>query len=303
MSERTTETISRRGTPNATATAPLRAWVQKVEILWRKNLALYVKKGPVIIFGLLFPFFMMLSWIIGRDLLPAQLFTGMTAMTSFFTATAISPVVFPIETREKTLEHQVATPLSLNHILAGIILASVTYSFGITSIVALLMLLGFQISLSSAAAGVGLFVGLLLMAFVGSSIGVLLSAFPTDMTSNVMLLSNFVKFPLLFISGIFIPLATLSTGGLILALCSPLTYLTDALHNCVGTGAGGLLPLWGDLLILSGWVVGLYGVTYYAHSKTLEKRFSMSGGMRGTGMAGGMRGKGPMGPEKTNQSS
>ncbi len=271
-----------------------RAEFQKIIILWRKNIRLYAKRGPVIIFGLLFPFFMMLAWIIGRDLQPKQLFTGMTAMTSFFTSTAISPVMFPMETRERTLEHQIATPLSLGHILAGIVLASATYSFSITTIVATILLVGLQVPLTGVAAGAGLYVGLALMSVLGSCIGALISSPPTDMTSNIMLIGNFVKFPLLFISGIFIPLTSLSTGGRILAAFSPLTYLTDAVQTCVGTG--GLLPLGVDLVILVGWIGLLCGVTYLAHARTLELRFSLGGGPGGS--KGPKSASGPNGAEK-----
>ncbi|MCK4285089.1 MAG: ABC transporter permease, partial [Candidatus Lokiarchaeota archaeon] len=71
--------------------------LNRIWILCMKNVFLYIKKGPVLIFGLMFPFFMSLSWVIGRDISINQVFIGIIAMTSFFTATAISPVVLPIE--------------------------------------------------------------------------------------------------------------------------------------------------------------------------------------------------------------
>lgn len=74
--------------------------ISKIWNLSKNYVNLYVKKGPVLIFGLMFPFFMALSWVIGRKISLDQIFIGITAMTAFFTATAISPVVFPWETRE-----------------------------------------------------------------------------------------------------------------------------------------------------------------------------------------------------------
>jgi len=87
--------------------------LNRIWILSKKNISLYVKKGPVLIFGLLFPFFMTLSWAIGRAIPINHMFIGIVSMTSFFTATAISPVVLPIETREKSLERILVSPISL----------------------------------------------------------------------------------------------------------------------------------------------------------------------------------------------
>ncbi|MCP4764021.1 MAG: ABC transporter permease, partial [archaeon] len=98
--------------------------INKIWLLCKKNITLYIKKGPVLIFGLMFPFFMTLSWVIGREISLNLVFVGIVSMTSFFTATAISPVVLPIETREKSLERILSFPISLNEILLGIILAS-----------------------------------------------------------------------------------------------------------------------------------------------------------------------------------
>ena len=91
----------------------------RIWLLSKKNITLYIKKGPVLIFGLMFPFFMTLSWVIGRKISLNLVFIGIIAMTSFFTATAISPVVLPIETREKSLERILSSPISLNEILIG----------------------------------------------------------------------------------------------------------------------------------------------------------------------------------------
>ncbi|MHA1677575.1 MAG: ABC transporter permease, partial [Promethearchaeota archaeon] len=61
----------------------------KIWALSKKNIQLYIKKGPVLIFGLMFPFFMVLSWVLGREISPYQVFVGIISMTAFFTSTAI----------------------------------------------------------------------------------------------------------------------------------------------------------------------------------------------------------------------
>ncbi|MHA1315891.1 MAG: ABC transporter permease, partial [Candidatus Helarchaeota archaeon] len=101
--------------------------------LTQKNIELYFKKGPVIIFGLLFPFFMGLSWVLGRAIDPIQLFSGILGMAVFFMGTAISPVILPVETREKNLERILSSPTSLEDLITSISLSSTIYSFIVSS--------------------------------------------------------------------------------------------------------------------------------------------------------------------------
>ncbi|MHA1370085.1 MAG: hypothetical protein ACTSRA_10270, partial [Promethearchaeota archaeon] len=106
----------------------LKSSVRRIWLLSKKNIRLYVKQGPVLIFGILFPFFMALAWVIGRPIPLTHIFVGIVSMSAFFTATAISPVVLPIETRERSLEKLLSMPVTLREILASIVVASVIYS-------------------------------------------------------------------------------------------------------------------------------------------------------------------------------
>ncbi|TFG18184.1 MAG: ABC transporter permease [Promethearchaeota archaeon] len=240
--------------------------------LAQKNFILYIKKGSVLIFGLLFPFFMLISWILGRSISPDQIIIGIISMTSFFTATAVSPVILPIETREKSLERLFAAPVSLMQILLGIILASALYSFGISSIITLIFLLIYRILALSFISVLAIYLGIFLMALLGSLIGLLISAKPSDQTSDIMVIINLIKFPLLFLGGVFIPLSNLSTYGSILNLVSPLTYLTELLRGVVNKSS--IIPPGFNILILCIWIALLSIINYYIHKRTMPKRFS-----------------------------
>lgn len=246
--------------------------LSKIWVLCKKNVDLYVKQGPVVIFGILFPVFLMITWVFGRNMPPIQLFTGVVAMTSFFTATAISPVVLPWETREKTLERQIASSLTLHQILIGIIFASSLYSIVISYSICIIFIgfLNLSISITNL---IVIFGTLLLMAIIGSILGVLMSAPSTDMVSNIMMIANLVKFPILFMSGIFIPIATLPPAGIILASCSPVTYLVDSLGWCVDTQSFFSIGL--DFVVMLAWIVVLYVITYLIHQKTMVRRFAL----------------------------
>ena len=101
---------------------------------------------------------------------------------------------------------------------------------------------------------------------------VLMSSYPpTDVPADVMMLSSLVKFSLLFISGIFVPIEDLPAYGRWISLVSPLTYYVDALRHSLGKG---YLPVWLDLLMLA-----LFGFAFFLtgtaiHRKVLERRFT-----------------------------
>lgn len=247
----------------------------RIWLLSKKNITLYIKKGPVLIFGLMFPFFMTLSWVIGRKISLNLVFIGIIAMTSFFTATAISPVVLPIETREKSLERILSSPISLNEILIGIILASTLYSLIITSIITILFILIFSVGFNSLITIFLMFFGIGLMSILGSLLGLLVAANPTDMTSDVMIIMNLIKFPLLFISGIFVPLQTMPFNLVFISFLSPITFLTDLLRFCVEGNNFFLVQF--DIFMLIIWIISLSIVNYILHKKTMPMRLSEKG--------------------------
>ena len=67
----------------------------------------------------------------------------------------------------------------------------------------------------------------ILAGFCFAALGTLLASAPTNNPSQVMMTSSVVKFPLLFTSGIFMPLADMPAWSRPLVLVSPLSYCTD----------------------------------------------------------------------------
>ncbi|ELY59310.1 ABC transporter permease [Natronococcus jeotgali] len=78
--------------------------------------------------------------------------------------------------------------------------------------------------------------GLILAEFGLSVLGVLKAAIPTDQTSEVTMLATLANFPVIFVSGIFIPVENPPEWGRLVAYASPLTYLVKATKYGLGTG-------------------------------------------------------------------
>ena len=239
--------------------------VRQVMAVAKKDIRIYYAKGPVLIFGILIPAFFFLAFTLGREMSGTQLVAGLVGMALWFTATSISPVIAPWETRDGTLERLVSAPITVTEIVLGDIVASATVGVAITAVatVALSLVLG-----TSIPHPVTLGIGLILAAFGFSAIGVLMAAVPTDATSDVMMLATLVKFPVIFVSGIFVPVQNLPEWGRIVAYASPLTYLVESTRY--GLGAGESILVW--LLGLFIFFIAAFGLAVVLHRRTLPKR-------------------------------
>jgi len=242
-------------------------FLRSILVVIEKDMRIYYFKGPVVIFGLLFPLIMFLTFFIGRDLDLVLFFPGFLAMMLFFTASSVGPLITPWEKREKTYERLLSLPVILESIVIGDILAGAIFGIGICIIVFSACALLLPLPVTN--------VLLLLLAFVLGSVtfaalGTLLASPTTDNPSNIMMLSSLVRLPLMFISGIFIPLSQLSGWFFILTSLSPLTYLVDLFHASLNGDA--VYPPWVDVLILTG-----VTLVFVVAAKAIQKRNLVKG--------------------------
>jgi len=241
--------------------------LKRAFIIAKKDLRIYYKRGPVVIFGLVMPFFLFLAFFIGRNLPTERLFTGLLGMTIFFSSMSIGPAIVPFEARSRTLERLLSTPVSIWALLIGDVIASFFYGF-LISVVPLIIGLALGINIVNPLI---LCLGMVLATFCFASFSVLLSAYPpTDIPSTAMMVSNLVKFPLVFISGVFIPIWEMQDWGRIIASFSPLTYFTDLVNYC--TQGISYYSVFVDFIALLGFTMLFLVVSIKIHEKTLPDR-------------------------------
>jgi len=235
----------------------------------KKDLRIYYNRGPVLLYGLIMPFFLFLAFFIGRNMPIEHLFTGLLGMTIFFSSMSIGPAIIPFEARSRTLERLVSTPVSVWALFLGDVIASFLYGF-LISIVPLIIGLVLGVNVAD---WLILWLGMILAAFCFASFGVLLSAYPpTDVPSTVMMISNLVKFPLVFVSGVFIPVSQMQDWGKIIASFSPLTYFTDLVSYCTQETSYYSIPV--DFIALIGFTLLFLTAAIKIHEKTLPERLS-----------------------------
>ena len=90
----------------------------------KKDMRIYYSKGQIILMGLLWPGFMFLSFAFGRQMPVDTMMPGLIGVTVFFTCSAMSPIIFPLESMSRTLERLVSCPVAVWTILLGDLIAS-----------------------------------------------------------------------------------------------------------------------------------------------------------------------------------
>ena len=227
-----------------------------------KNMRLYYTKPPVLMFGLLFPLFMFLAFFVGRGLDLVTFFPAFIAMMLFFTSSSVGPLITPWEKREKTYERLLSYPVTQDSIILGDIAAGVIFGGGISLLVWIASTLFVMVPVTNPV--------LFALAFIlgtlsCAALGALLASPAADSPPNVMIFSNLIRFPLIFISGIFVPLSRMEGAGLALARCSPLTYLVD-LFNAAIAGSPAFPPAL-DCGVLAG-----VTVVFFLAARIIQKR-------------------------------
>ncbi|MFW9939489.1 MAG: ABC transporter permease [Candidatus Thorarchaeota archaeon] len=233
----------------------------------KKDLKIYYNKPPVLIQGIFFPTILFFAFTVGRNISPVYLISGIMTMVLFLTSTSLGPIIFPWETMRGTFERLTTCPISIKTILMGSIWSSFIYGVLFSSIP---LILGILFLSSSLVINYFLIIAaMIIAALVFSSFSLIISAPPTRNPGNTMILQILIKFPLLFISPLFMAITSIPT-----AVISPLTYCLDIINVGLGeSSAFGAFGLLFDMVVLLAFGFGFLFLAFALHQKTLEKRF------------------------------
>jgi len=227
-----------------------------------KDVRVYYLRPGMIMFGFLMPFLMFFSISTGRGISAAQGVTRLLAMTLLFTAAAAGPFVIPLERKLGTYDRLLAAPMSLPTLLLSKTAMGTFFAIlvAVVSILAGVLVFGVQIVRPWL-----LLVSVLLGSFVFSAFGLIFGSIPTRNPGDVQMPSTILRWALLFISGVFVPLDKMAPLARAVAYLSPLTYAQDLMsHAVVGQG---VLSLWLDLGVLL-----LMGVLFLLPSFWMHQR-------------------------------
>jgi len=222
-----------------------------------KDLRAYYFKPPNISWGILFPFAFVLAFAIRnpgetRDLVP-----GLLGLTILFGTSSMEAIVIVFERRIGSLERLMLAPIRLPALLAGKLLGGMTFGLMVTAVVLVIALAAFRI------AGVNwlfLLLTLLLSAAAFSALGAFVSVAVREVF-EAQTLANFIRFPMMFLGGVFVPVASMPLGLQVVARLLPLTYSVEAFRSALdGTPFGKDMV---DLAFLAGFACIMFGLTVW----------------------------------------
>jgi len=217
-----------------------------------KDLRAYYFKPPNISWGILFPFAFVLAFAIRNPGDLRGLIPGLLALTLLFGTSSMEAIVIVFERRLGSLERLLLAPVRLPALLAGKLLGGMAFGLTVTLVVLIIVLAVFG------AAGVNwplLALVLLLSAAAFSALGAFVSVTVKEVF-EAQTLANFVRFPMMFLGGVFVPVASLPSGLQIVARLLPLTYAVEALAAALFGGPASLAA--SDLLALAGFAAVLF---------------------------------------------
>jgi len=227
-----------------------------------KDIKVYYLRPGMIMFGFLMPFFMFFSFSVRREMAAGEGLSRLLALTVFFTAAAAGPFIIPTERRMGTYDRLLAAPMSLITLLLGKIAVGAFFAMVVAALAAAFGIIFLHTAVASPTLMV---LGIILGSFTFSTMGLIFGSIPTRNPGDVQMPSTLVRWVLLFVSGVFVPLSQMSSAARFVSYLSPLTYAQDLMNHAVlGMGE---LNLWLDIIILF-----VSGILFLLPSIRLHKR-------------------------------
>jgi ABC-2 type transport system permease protein len=229
-----------------------------------KDLKAYYFKPPNISWGILFPFAFILAFAIRNPGDLRSLVPGLLALTMLFGTSSMEAIVIVFERRIGSLERLMLAPVRLPALLAGKLLGGMVFGLTVTLVVLVVSLAVFG------AAGVNwliLILTLLLSATAFSALGAFVSVAVKEIF-EAQTLANFIRFPMMFLGGVFVPLDSMPAWLQGAARLLPLTYSVEALRVALSDGSWATAAL--DLGVLAVFSVGLFLLAVYTMARRAE---------------------------------
>lgn len=231
----------------------MKAWIAFWNIL-RKDITNYYLKPPNISWGIIFPFAWTLMFYLRsqspldiRSLLP-----GVMALSILFGTTSMLAVTLTFERKSRSFERLLLAPIDLNLLMLA--KTSGAILFGIINAFIPVVFAGFMTDLS----GIDWLKALLSVFFISVTstfLGLFISVAAKEIF-EAQTFSNFFRFPMIFLCGLFIPVPELPVILRPISHLIPLTYGTDILRAAIHRENS--IPVWISFSVLTGFSLMLF---------------------------------------------
>jgi len=158
------------------------------------------------------------------------------------------------ERRIGSLERLMLAPISLSALLAGKLFGGMVFGLTVTLVVLIIALVVFG---AGSINWLLLALAMLLSATAFSALGAFVSVAVKEVF-EAQTLANFIRFPMMFLGGVFVPVDSMPLALQVVARLLPLTYAVEALRAALN--GGGFADTALDLFALTGFAVVLFSL-------------------------------------------
>jgi ABC-2 type transport system permease protein len=219
-----------------------------------KDMKTYYIKPPNISWGLIFPFAWTLMFFVRsesavdiRGVLP-----GVMSLAVLFGTTSMLAVTITFERKSRSFERLLLAPISLNLLMLA--KTSGAIIFGILNAMVPAVIASFVVDLS----GINWLTTILSIVFIAVTstfLGLFISVSVSEVF-EAQTFSNFVRFPMMFLCGLFIPIERLPALLRPISYALPLTYGADILKTSINQN--GIITSWISFSVLIGYSLFLF---------------------------------------------
>ena len=235
----------------------MKAWIAFWNILL-KDMRSYYLKPPNISWGLLFPLVWITMFFIRSGLGMENLFEllpGLVALSILFGTTSVLSVTVTFEKKGRSFERLLLAPVSLELLM----LAKTSGAILFGTINAFVPILVAMLLTDLSAVNFSILVPATILIAISSTFLGLFIAVSVKEVFEAQTFSNFFRFPMIFLCGLFFPIEHLPVWLRPLSYVLPLTYGTDVLHSSIHRPAH--MPLALDFGLLAAFCAVLFTVS------------------------------------------
>jgi ABC-2 type transport system permease protein len=242
--------------------------LRKAYFIAKKDMGAYYLKPPLISWGLMLPIVFVLAFYFRNPAGMKEVIPGLIGLILLFSSTSMAAIVITFEKRIGALERLLLAPVEIRTILFGKALGSTVFGLMITLVITIFLIpiIGFSVHHPFSFSLTVIFSGI---AF--SLLGILISVGVKEVF-EAMTMSNFFRFPMIFLCGVFFPVSAMPYPLPIISYLLPLTYTVDGLRQCVLEERGSV-ALYQDLFVLIGFVFLLFSLSLFIFKKRIRQEF------------------------------
>ncbi|HEX37856.1 MAG TPA: ABC transporter permease [Candidatus Cloacimonetes bacterium] len=245
----------------------MKRWIAFWNILL-KDMRAYYLKPPNISWGLIFPVAWTGMFFIksgkGLDSI-ISLLPGVVAISILFGTTSMLAVTVTFEKKNKSFDRLLLAPIPLRLLMLA--KTSGAILFGSINAFIPIIIASFLADISHVN-WFALVLAAIMIAIASTFLGLFIAVSVSEVF-EAQTFSNFFRFPMIFLCGLFFPITSLPIFLRPLSYVLPLTYGVDILRGAIDKG--NIMPLWLDFLIILGFCVLLFAISL----KNIHKRWIM----------------------------